>query len=150
MDVSYIQTWLPCARERIATHATGRNKPAYFHVYMYNYHYMPSHTGLKLNEKNILNVLHEARFADGHWELLGQCLITRSALLTIRASRFGEANFCMIDTIVQWLRTDLEASWEKLAEAVARVEEYGEVTADIVRYTGMLIPIFCVKFNVVL
>ena len=98
---------------------------------------------MKLDEKNILNVLHEAEFADAHWELLGQRLIKRSPLLTIGANRRGDPNLCMIDTISQWLRTDLEASWEKLAGAVAKVEQYGEATAAIVRqkagivHTGM-------------
>ena len=89
---------------------------------------------MELNDKNILNVLHKAEIADAHWELLGkQLIINRAALPNIRANRRGEANLCMIDAIAQWLRTDTEASWEKLAKAVAEVEEYGEATADIVR-----------------
>ena len=39
----------------------------------------------------------------------------------------------MMDTISKWLRTDLHTSWEKLAEAVERVEEYGKATAEVVR-----------------
>ena len=39
----------------------------------------------------------------------------------------------MIDTISQWVRTDLEASWVKLAEAVTKVAGYGEATAKSVR-----------------
>jgi len=39
----------------------------------------------------------------------------------------------MSDTISQWLNNDLEASWEKLAETVVKVEGYGEATAHIVR-----------------
>ena len=39
----------------------------------------------------------------------------------------------MIDTIAQWLRTDTEASWEKLAEAVAEVQQHGLATANRVR-----------------
>ena len=88
---------------------------------------------MELNDKNILNVLHEAGFADAHWMLLGQQLIKRSALLNIDANRRGNPNLCLIDTISQWLRTDAAKSWEKLADAVAKVEEYGEATADIVR-----------------
>ena len=84
---------------------------------------------MELNDRSILNVLHEAGFADAHWELLGEQLIKRSALFTIRANHHGHASLCMIDTISQWLRTDLEASWEKLAGAVANVE-YGEATAN--------------------
>ena len=106
--------------------------------------YFLIHTGLELDVKNVLNVLHEAGFADADWELLGMQLIMRSTALTIRANRHGDSSLCMIDTIFQWLRTDTEASWEKLADAVAKLEEYGEATANIVRkkagivYTGML------------
>ena len=88
---------------------------------------------MELNDKNIVNVLHEADFADAHWELLGKQLIKRSALLNIRANRHGDSSLCIMDTIAQWLRTDAAKSWEKLAEAIAKVEEYGEATADIVR-----------------
>ena len=86
----------------------------------------------ELDVKNILNVLHEAEFADGDWFQLGQQLIKHSALKTIEANHSGGSH-CMIDTISQWLRTDLEASWVKLAEAVTKVGGYGEVTAEIVR-----------------
>ena len=88
---------------------------------------------MELNDRNILNVLHRAKFADAHWELLGMQLISYSALCNIRANRSGQANLCMIDTIAQWLKTDRAKSWEKLAEAVAKVEGYGEVTVDTVR-----------------
>ena len=54
---------------------------------------------MKLDDRNILNVLHDAEFADAHWELLGKQLIKRSALLNIRANRHGETSHCMIDTI---------------------------------------------------
>ena len=88
---------------------------------------------MELNDKNILNVLHEAEFADAHWELIGMQLIKRLTVLNIRANRHGDSSLCMIDTIAQWLRTDTKASWEKLAEAVAKLEQYGEATANIVR-----------------
>ena len=88
---------------------------------------------MKLDVANILNVLHKAGFADAHWELLGQRLINISALLTIGTDRHYQASLCMIDTISQWLRTDTEASWEKLAGAVAKLQQYGEATANKVR-----------------
>ena len=101
---------------------------------------------MELNDRNILNVLHEAEFADAHWELLGNELIKRSALLTIRANRHGDSSLCMIDTISQWLRTDTEASWEKLAEAVAKVEQYGKATANIVQKKAGIGKIDCFFF----
>ena len=84
--------------------------------------YLPLfHSAKKLNERNVLNVLHEAQFADDDWEQLSQQLIEHVPVATIRANRPGQANLCRIDTISQWLRTDSEASWEKLAEAVVKV-----------------------------
>ena len=103
-------------------------------LYCVLYFFLCFHTAkIELNDRNILNVLHKAKFADAHWELIGMQLITHSDLCNIRASRNGQANLCMIDTIAQWLRTDTEASWEKLVDAVAKVEGYGEVTVDTVR-----------------
>ena len=80
-----------------------------------------------------MNVLHEAKFADGDWEILGQQLIEHHAIRTIRANRHDSSSLCMGDTISKWLNNDREASWEKLAEAVVKVEGYGEATAHIVR-----------------
>ena len=91
------------------------------------------HTAKDLSEKNIINVLHAAQIADADWERIGMQLIEGRALRNIRANRHGEASLCMIDTISQWLRTDLHPSWEKLAEAVQNVEDYGKATADVVR-----------------
>ena len=75
----------------------------------------------ELNVMNIVNILHDAIFADGDWEQLGQQLIDHASLATIRANRHGDSSLCMIDTIAQWLRTDAAKSWEKLAKAVAKV-----------------------------
>ena len=80
-----------------------------------------------------MNVLHESKFADGDWENLGQQLIEHHALRTIRADHPGQSSLCMSCTISHWLNNDLEASWEKLANAVVKVERYGEATAHIVR-----------------
>ena len=84
-----------------------------------------------LGVRNILNVLHEAGFSDGHWFQLGQQLIETTNLMTIKANHH-EASNCMIDTISHWLQADLKASWEKLAEAVTKVGGYGEATAKAV------------------
>ena len=91
----------------------------------------------ELKVKNVLNVLHEARFSDGHWFQLGQQLIETTNLMTIKANHH-EASNCMIDAISQWLQSDLKASWEKLAEAVTRVGGYGEATAKAVRQKAEL------------
>ena len=90
------------------------------------------HLFQELDVRTVLNALHKAEFSDGDWFQLGQQLITNAALRTIRTHHFDAGN-CMIDTISQWLRTDLEASWEKLAEAITKVGGYGEATAKVVR-----------------
>jgi len=90
---------------------------------------------LKLDVRNILNVLHDrdVDFADADWELLGQQLLRRSQLRTIRADRHGDPSLCLIDTASTWLQTDLNASWERLAEAIEQVAIYGEKTANTIR-----------------
>ena len=82
--------------------------------------------------RNVLNILHEAGFSDGDWYQLGQQLMEMAALKRIKASDHEPSN-CMIDTIAQWLQSDLKASWEKLAEAVTKVGGYGEATAKTVQ-----------------
>ena len=140
MDVRYVQALLPCAGERIATHATAI-KTAHFHIYTYLIH-----AGLEVDVKNVLNVLREARFADADWAELGLQLIDRFDLSTIRADH-GKANLCMMETISQWLKSDPKASWEKLNDTIPKVGGYGEATAAIVWekagivHTGMLICI---------
>ena len=88
-----------------------------------------------LNVRNALNVLHQAGFSDGDWFQLGQQLIETANLRTIKANHH-EASNCMIETISQWLQSDLKASWEKLAEAVTKVEGYGEAIAKAVQQKG--------------
>ena len=92
----------------------------------------------ELNVKNVVNVLHEAKFADGDWPKLGLQLIDHTALATIK-SDYGESSLCMIETISRWLKTDSEASWEKLAEAVLKVGRCGEATANIVQEKGGIV-----------
>ena len=96
----------------------------------------------ELDVKNVVNVLHEAKFADGDWAQLGLQLIDHFDSTTIRADH-DRASDCMSHTISQWLKSDPKTSWEKLAEAVSKVGGYGEATANIVRqkagtvHTGM-------------
>ena len=85
-----------------------------------------------------MNVLHQAKFSDGHWEQLALQLIGHDAMVTVRADR-RESSLCMIETISRWLKTDLQASWEKLAAAVAKVEEYQDATAHRVRQEAKII-----------
>ena len=140
MDVRYVQALLPCAGERIATHATAI-ETAHFHIYTYFIH-----AGLELDVKNVLNVLREAGFADADWAQLGLQLIDHFDSTAIRADH-GRPSYCMRETMIQWLMSDTKASWEKLADVVTKVGGYGEATAAIVWekagivHTGMLICI---------
>ena len=87
------------------------------------------HKAIQLDERNVLNVLQGAKFSAGHWEQLGLQLIDCTSLTTIAANHRGNSTLCMSDTVSQWLRTDTEASWENLADAVTWVEGYGDATA---------------------
>ena len=104
---------------------------------------------LELDVKNVLTVLREARFADADWAELGLQLIDRFESTTIKADH-SQANLCMIETISQWLKSDPEASWKKLAEVLPKVQRYGEATAATVRKnTGILCKrMFCVRRSV--
>ena len=86
----------------------------------------------ELDVRNTVNVLHEAGFSDSDWFQLGQQLIEDAKLKNIEAD-YRKVSDCMTATISQWLRSDLKASWEKLAEAVTKVGGYGEATAKAVR-----------------
>ena len=90
------------------------------------------HTAMQLDKRNVLNILHEAKFSDGDWTQLGLQLIQHFDLTTIKADH-DRATDCMIETISQWLAKDTKASWEKLADAVTKVGGYGEATAASVR-----------------
>ena len=112
--------------------------PTTVHELLFDDYLLPSHTGLNLDTRNVLNVLHEAGFADADWELLAQQLIEHTALLNIKAD-CDKSTLRMTGTISQWLRTDLKPSWEKLAEAVAKIERYGEATAECVRLNAGIV-----------
>ena len=110
------------------------------------------HTAMQLDEpelKNIVNVLHEAKFSDSDWAQLGLQLIQDFDSKTIRANHDG-ASDRMIETISQWLRTDTAKSWEKLAEAVTKVVGYGEAAADIVRQNAhkCMLTVVCLMINI--
>ena len=60
-------------------------------------------------------------------------MIEHHVLKTIKVNHPGQSSLCMSCTISQWLNNDLEASWEKLAEAVIKVEGYGEANAHTVQ-----------------
>ena len=54
--------------------------------------------GKELDVKNIVNVLHEAKFADGDWAQIGLQLIEHFDSTAIRADH-DRAGFCMISGV---------------------------------------------------
>ena len=75
----------------------------------------------ELNEKNVLNVLHKAKFSDADWYKLGSKLVKNDADLRAIRAHYCDAGDCMIDMVAQWLRNDVKASWTILAEALDNV-----------------------------
>ena len=67
--------------------------------------------------RNILSTLNKGKFTDGKWFELGQQLIENADLKAIEANH-GGGEHVMIDMVSLWLKSDLEASWETLADTV--------------------------------
>ena len=88
---------------------------------------------IALDAPTVLDVLHEAKFADHDWEDLGLQLMKPYPLKTIKANHPGEPSVCMIDTVFWWIKSDEKANWEKLAEALSKLESYGEKAENDVR-----------------
>ena len=80
-----------------------------------------------LHVRNILITLKKGNFTE--WFDLGQQLIKYADLKTIEANNGGGRNL-MIDMVALWLRSDLKASWETLADTV---EFLGVANAETVR-----------------
>lgn len=90
----------------------------------------------KLHVTNILNILHDhdVGFIAADWEHLGlQLKIYEPVLNMIKKEHRDDPQCCLKNMASSWLQTASDASWEKLAEAVAKVEKYGEGTAEVVR-----------------
>lgn len=80
--------------------------------------------------RNITNEL----VAVENWEVVGVNLgISHIKLSEIRSSRGGNGPLCKISMADTWLRSDIDASWEKLVKAL---EDTGnEVPAENIRTT---------------
>ena len=65
------------------------------------------------------------------WEEIGTELnIPPAAINNIERNKRGNVNMCTLGLIDHWLRTDIEATWEKLAQALENLNE-NDVAADI-------------------
>jgi len=80
----------------------------------------------KLHVTNILHD-HDVGFTAADWEYLGlQLKILESVLNTIKEDHSDDPECCLKDMASSWMQTESDASWEKLVEAVPKVEKYGE------------------------
>ena len=85
--------------------------------------HMGSHAGKTLTMRNIVLALREVT----NWHSVGVALeIKPYKLEEIRLNRLNDVQQCKFSLIDHWLRTDLEASWRKLASAL---DEAGEHTS---------------------
>lgn len=95
----------------------------------------PTHQSPGLNVRNISNGL--VRVTD--WYNLGIALdIPTHKLDTIRINHHDNVGHCKFSLYDLWLRTDLDASWSKLAKALSEAGE--EKCADWIRekYLGIV------------
>ena len=68
------------------------------------------------------------------WEPVGLELgISSTRLQEIRANRMNQGSLCKISMADTWLRSDVNASWEKLANALDATRN--STQADLVRST---------------
>ena len=59
------------------------------------------------------------------WETLGINLgLKKYKLKEIDRSKLGDIALCRLDLIDLWLRSDIYASWEKLIEALTKMDDY--------------------------
>ena len=79
------------------------------------------------------------------WELVGVELgISATKLHEIRANRMNNGPLCKISMADTWLRSDVNASWEKLADALD--ETNNSIQAEAIR-NKYGIKIFVVLFK---
>ncbi len=81
-----------------------------------------------LTPRNLSNALSKVYH---RWEEVGNELdITPAMINNISRNKSGDVNRCTLGLIDHWLRTDIRATWEKLAQALERLSE-NEIAADI-------------------
>ena len=60
------------------------------------------------------------------WEEIGNELdIASAAIYNIERNKKGNVNLCTLGLVDHWLRTDIRATWEKLAQALETLGENG-------------------------
>ena len=95
----------------------------------------PTHQFPDLNVRNISNAL----VAVTDWYNLGVALgIQPHKLDTIRINHHGTVNHCKFNLYDLWLRTDLDASWSKLARALSEAGETKAAATVREKYLGII------------
>ena len=83
-----------------------------------------------MNEKKVLEVLSDGKFADDDCEKLATFLgIRNDKFRTLKANSSG-CSSVLIAAISFWLNNDLEKSWKQLADALGR-SSYKVLAEDI-------------------
>ena len=81
-----------------------------------------------LHEAKILDVLHNGDFSNPDWKRLGSALgLSPSQLDSIaadkRADNTAGLSNALINMLSTWMKRDVDSSWGKLAEALAKLGE---------------------------
>ncbi|XP_064383255.1 85/88 kDa calcium-independent phospholipase A2-like isoform X2 [Halichondria panicea] len=75
------------------------------------------------------------------WELLGNHLgIKRHKLNDIKVERHGKASLCKMDMFDYWLRSDIYASWQKVVEALEKMDDFGLLSHTLRVSHGLAVP----------
>ena len=101
-----------------------------------------SPSGGSLTVRNITNELVD--IAD--WESVGVELgVSATKLSEIRANRMNNGPLCKISMADTWLRSDVNASWEKLADALDRTKNTPQ--AEHIRNNDLYYGVFVVVYR---
>ena len=89
----------------------------------------------ELTVNGIHDLLTEEDFDESNWQLLGNNLgLSASRLKGIEATHVGSLSGAQVHALIAvlstWLRHDLHASWQKLAEALKKIG-YPKIAAVI-------------------
>lgn len=87
-----------------------------------------------LTAVNAVDVLIESGFKPSLWQNLAPKLRISNPESITKPSN----SFCLEETIRQWLKSDLEASWKKLANHVSSIPSYGpRIKQTILKNAGV-------------
>ena len=85
------------------------------------------------NEELSIKTLNDVLSDVAEWERLGQHLGVKQARLQEIGMMRGDPQLCKTDMLSDWMRSDLKASWEKLAIALGKMDH--DTVAIVIRKT---------------